>query len=248
MEITIAHLYPELLNLYGDKGNIATLKWRMEQRGINVTVKEYALEDEIDFAGTDILFIGGGSEKAVRMAANRLCEIKKKFEAYADNDGVVLAVCEGFHLIGTYYKLNGKKIKCAGIIDIFAEYTPDRLIGDVLLQSSTIGSTVVGFENHCGRVEIGCYKPLGKVLYGYGNTDSAQYEGVLHQNIVGTHLHGPLLPKNPKLADYIISRALKKKYGSVTLSEIDDTLELQAHKYMADRYKNCVRKKNDDDI
>ncbi len=237
MEITIAHLYPELLNLYGDKGNIATLRWRMEQRGITVTVKEYSLEDTIDFAGTDIVFIGGGSEKAVRLAADRLFEIKKQFEAYADNDGVVLGVCEGYYLLGTYYKLNGEKIKSAGIIDIFTEHTNTRLIGDVVLKSDILHTTVTGFENHSGRVEIGCYPPLGKVIHGYGNSETEDTEGVVYKNIIGTHLHGPLLPKNPKLADLIICKALEKKYGKVTLSEIDDTLEMQAHEYMVKRFK-----------
>lgn len=239
MEITIAHLYPELLNLYGDKGNIITLKRRLELRGITAHVKEYGLNDEIDFENTDIIFIGGGSDREQLLVCKRLCEFKDKIIAYAENGGVTVAVCGGYQLLGKYYKLNNDTVQGIGLLDIYTEQEKGRLIGNIVLESPLINGTIVGFENHGGRTYIGNHTPLGKVLAGYGNNEKEHAEGVIYKNVIATYLHGPLLPKNPKLADYILSCALKNKYSDATLTPLDDTLENAAHEYIVNKYLNA---------
>lgn len=237
MEITIANLYPDLLNLYGDAGNISTLKRRLELRGIDVTVKEYSINDEIDLENTDILFIGGGSDKEQKAVAGRLCEIKDSLKAYRDKGKVILAVCGGFEVICNSYKLGKEVIKGAGILDINCDYSKERLTGNVILESDLTGSTIVGFENHNGRITQNKYPPLGKVIYGNGSDGSKTNEGVADNNTFATYLHGPLLPKNPKLADYILEKALEKKYGKTELATLDDEFEEKAHQYILDTYK-----------
>lgn len=238
MEITIAHLYPDLLNLYGDKGNITTLKRRLESRNITAHIKEYELGDEIDFEKTDIIFIGGGSDREQKLVCERLCEFKDKLTAYAENGGVIVAVCGGYQLLGKYYKLNSETINGVGLLDIYTEQGKNRLIGNIVLESELIGGTIVGFENHGGRTYIGKHRPLGKVIYGYGNNENDLCEGVIYKNVIATYLHGPLLPKNPKLADYILNCALKKKYPEAEkLSAIDDTYEELAHNYILNRFR-----------
>lgn len=239
MDITIAHLYPDLLNLYGDKGNIITLRHRMEQRGIEVQVKEYELDDEIDFDNTDILFIGGGSDREQLLVCNKLREYKQQITQYAEGGGCILAVCGGYQLLGKYYKLENETIPGIELLDIYTEQKQGRLIGNIVLQSDFINSTIVGFENHGGRTYIGDHTPLGKAIYGNGNNGEDMYEGVVYKNVIGTYLHGPLLPKNPKLADYIIKCALDKKYNThIQLSAIDDEIEQTAHEYIVKRFKN----------
>ena len=235
MEITIAHLYPDLLNLYGDRGNIITLKRRLEKRGITAHVTEYELSDEIDFANADIIFIGGGSDREQLLVCRRLCELKDKIISYAESGGVIVAVCGGYQLLGKYYKLNDETIEGIGLLDIYTEQEKGRLIGNIILESNLINDTIVGFENHGGRTYIGNHTPLGKVLYGFGNNEKDGAEGVVYKNVIATYLHGPLLPKNPKLADYILSCSVQKKYPDAVLSPIDDDIEELAHKYVLNR-------------
>ena len=237
MEIKITHLYPDLLNLYGDKGNIATLEKRLSLRGIEASVKEYEINDEIDFENTDILFIGGGSDKEQKEVAKRLFEIRDKLKAYADNGGVILALCGGFEVICNSYKLEKETVNGAGILDIDCKYSKKRLTGNVILQSELIDSTIVGFENHAGRISQNKYSPLGKVIYGNGSDGNKTYEGVAVGNIFASYLHGPLLPKNPKLADCILSKAIEKKYGKFELKLLDDELEEKAHNYIIEMCK-----------
>ncbi len=237
MEITISHLYPDLLNLYGDKGNITTLKRRLESRHITAHVKEYELGNEIDFENTDIIFIGGGSDREQQLVCERLCEFKDKLISYAENDGVIVAVCGGYQLLGKYYKLNNETINGIGLLDIYTEQGKNRLIGNIVLESELTGGTIVGFENHGGRTYIGNHQPLGNVLHGYGNNEKDLCEGVIYKNVIATYLHGPLLPKNPKLADYILNCAIKRKYPDANdLSPIDDTYEDLAHNYILNRF------------
>ncbi len=229
MEITVAYLFPDLLNLYGDKGNILTLKKRLSDRDITPIIKEYSIEDEIDFENIDILYIGGGSERSEELALKRLMEHKEKLVAYAEKGGVILGVCSGYEMLGKQIK-KGKETKTAlSILDISTEYGKKRMIGDVVLQSDKFG-TVAGFENRYGSVSTGSVSPLGKVSNAKsGRKDT---EGVACKNIVATHLHGPVLPKNPKLADYLIKQALERKYGKAELKDLDDTLENKANEYI----------------
>lgn len=237
MKINIGHLYPDLLNLYGDRGNILALVRRMNLREIETEVKKYELNDSIDFENLDIIFVGGGSDREQLLVCNRMYEMKKEFSDYVENNGVLVAVCGGYQLLGNYYKLENETIKGLGILDIYTEQKKGRLIGNIILESSVINSTIVGFENHGGRTYIGNHTPLGKVKYGFGNNDDKDGEGVIYKNVVATYLHGPLLPKNPKLSDYIIKNALEKKYQKeITLAPLDDKLETEAHNYVLKRF------------
>ena len=238
MNLKIAHLYPELLNLYGDRGNIISLKKRAEWRGIDVEVKEYKLADEIDFENIDILFIGGGSDREQLLVCQRLKEIKKDFKNYVENNGVVTAICGGYQLLGKYYKMKDETVEGLGILDIYTESGEGRLIGNVVIETEFLARPIVGFENHGGRTYIENHNSLGKVVYGNGNNDNDKAEGVLYKNVIGTYLHGPLFPKNPHLCDYIIKKALQNKYGEVELEELDDSVEFAANDYVVNRFRS----------
>jgi len=235
MKIKIAHLYPDLLNLYGDNGNITALTYRMQRRGIDSEVIEYKINDEIDFENTDIVFIGGGSDRELKMVCQKMCTFKNRLIEYAENGGCILAVCGGFQILGNYYMLGNEKIEGTGVLDIHADHSSERLIGDILIESELTGSTVVGFENHAGRMDIGSYAPLGRVISGHGNNGESGFEGVVYKNIIASYLHGPLLPKNPKLTDHIIAKAIEKRYGKAELAPLDDTLEMLAHQYIVNK-------------
>ena len=238
MELKIAHLYPELLNLYGDRGNIISLVKRAEWRGIDVSVTEYKLDDEIDFESTDILFIGGGSDREQFLVCEKLSESKKEFKNYVENNGVVAAICGGYQLLGQYYKMKDEVVEGLGILDMYSENGDSRLIGDVIIETDFLEYPVVGFENHGGRTFINNHTPLGKVIYGNGNNGNDGYEGVIYKNVIATYLHGPLFPKNPHLCAYIIKKALQNKYGDVELQDLDDGIEITANKYIVNRFHN----------
>ncbi len=236
MKLTIGHLYPDLLNLYGDRGNIQCFRKRLKWRGIESEVIPYLSGDTIDFNNLDIVFLGGGSDREQELVCKYLMEIREDFSAYIEDNGVVLAVCGGYQLLGKYYQTDSKKIEGLSILNIISEWEEPRLIGDIILDSSLSSKPIVGFENHAGRTDIGNHTPLGKVTRGHGNNGISGYEGVIYKNLIGTYLHGPLLPKNPEICDYLLSCALKRKYGEdVTLENLDDTLEHMANQTIADR-------------
>ncbi|MDR0406398.1 MAG: glutamine amidotransferase [Clostridiales bacterium] len=236
MRLTIGHLYPELLNLYGDRGNITALSRRAAWRGIDVTAIEYRLSDEIDFSALDIVFVGGGSDREQLLVCKRLGEIKARFQEYADGGGVVAAICGGYQLLGRYYKLKNETVEGLSVLDVFTESGEGRLIGDVVIQTDFLEQPVVGFENHGGRTYIGSHAPLGKVVSGGGNNGTDGAEGVRYKNIIATYLHGPLFPKNPHLCDYVLTKALEKKYGAVTLSPLNDDAEFAANRFIVNRF------------
>jgi len=238
MELKIAHLYPELLNLYGDKGNIVSLLKRGNWRGIDMTVKEYNLNDKIDFENSDIIFIGGGSDKEQLIVCQKLIEYKDEFKKYVENNGVILGVCSGYELLGKYIKFKDKTVECLGLLDIYSENYDNRLIGDVVVKTDFLEYPVVGFENHCRRTFLNNHTPFGKVEYGNGNNENDGVEGVIYKNVIGTYLHGPLLPKNPHLCDYIIKKALQNKYEDVVLQDLDDSIEITANRYIVNRFHN----------
>ena len=238
MKIKIAHIYPEVLNLYGDTGNILSLKKRAEWRNIEVDVREYAMNDVIDFQNIDILFIGGGSDKEQIVVCDKLKEYIEELKKYIENDGVLMAVCGGFQILGNYFETDDKNVECLGLLDFYTKNDKSRLIDDVIIQTEFLDRPVVGFENHRGRTYINDYAPLGKVIHGNGNNGSDGVEGIMYKNVIGTYLHGPLLPKNPHLSDYIIKKALQNKYGVVELQELDDSIELDANDYIINRFRN----------
>lgn len=237
MKITIGHLYPDLLNLYGDRGNIQCLMRRCEWRGIEAETIPFELGDEIDFSGLDIVLLGGGSDREQMLVCEKLREIRKDFKEYVEQDGVVIAICGGYQLIGNYYKTENGIMEGLELVDFYTEQGEGRLISNIVLQSDLFDMPVVGFENHGGRTFIGNTKPLGKVLYGHGNDGKSGYEGIVYKNVIGTYLHGPLLPKNPQLADWLIARALEKKYKKkIELSPLDDSQEKEANAYIYQRF------------
>lgn len=235
MKIQIAHLYPEILNLYGDRGNIASMVYRLAKRGIECEVIEYDIGDDIDFENTDIIYIGGGTDKDHNAVCEELLRYKEEFKEYVDKGGVMLSVCGGFEILGKYYVADGEKIQCLDILDMYTVYGNERHIGNIVIKSDLTGGEIVGFENHSGVIKGEGINPLGKVVSGFGN-DGLGYEGAIFKNVVATYLHGPLLPKNPVLTDYILSKALKRKYGTCTLEPLDDTVENMAHDYAVKRF------------
>lgn len=237
MKLTIGHLYPDLLNLYGDRGNIQCLMKRCLWRGIEAETIAFELDDKIDFSNLDIVLLGGGSDREQMLVCEKLKEIQKDFKEYVEQDGVVIAICGGYQLLGNYYKTEEGIIEGLSLVDMYTEQGEHRLIDNIVLQSELFDMPIVGFENHGGRTFIGENKPLGKVLYGSGNDGKSGYEGVVYKNVIGTYLHGPLLPKNPQLADELILRALRKKYGeNITLSALDDSQEKAANDYIFNRF------------
>lgn len=238
MKIKILHLYPDLLNLYGDKGNIAALTHRLIWRGIDAEVVNCTLDNEyFDLSDVDIVFLGGGSDREEKIVCEKLCANSAALRDYAKNNGVILAVCGGFPMLGKQIKTADGIIEGAGVLDICTEPLKERLIGDVVMNVECINSKVVGFVNHGTAVNIGNHTPLGTVVYGYGNTGEKGVDGVMYKNVFASFLHGPLLPKNPQLCDYILTCALKKRYTDFAeLSPLDDTAENTANEYIVSRY------------
>lgn len=236
-KIVVGHLYPDLLNLYGDRGNIQCIMKRCEWRGIDAETIEYGIEDKVNFSKLDIVLLGGGSDREQMIVCQRLQEIREDFEAYVESDGVVIAVCGGYQLLGHYYQTDQGKMEGLHLVDIYTEQKPGRLIDNIVLKSELFDMPVVGFENHGGRTKIGNNKAFGKVLYGSGNDGESGYEGVIYKNVIGTYLHGPLLPKNPQVCDYLIERALERKYKEkIILAPLEDKEEMEANSYIVKRF------------
>ncbi len=234
--LRIAHLYPELLNLYGDSGNILVLRKRMEWRGIEPDVYEVHVGDTPSFQGVDIAFIGGGSDREQKIVCDFLLRQQAELRAFVEDGGVVGAVCGGYQLLGHSYIMGDETVEGLSLVDLYTDHGDPRLIGNIAIQSRISPQPIVGYENHAGRTHLGSgVEPLGKVAYGHGNDGVTGFEGCLYKNVVGTYIHGPLLPKNPGVADYLISRALERRYGSPELEPLDDTQELAANRVMFDR-------------
>ncbi|MBQ2614367.1 MAG: glutamine amidotransferase [Clostridia bacterium] len=236
--IHILHLFPDLLNLYGDKGNLAALCKRLTWRGIEATVTTVTQDSkELSLDDVDIVFLGGGSDREQMTVAERLMPYKQALKDYVEQGGVLLGFCGGFELLGTSWWAGDIQTDGLGILDIHAERGEQRFIGDVVLSSDWTEQPICGFENHPGRMQIGDYQPLGKVIAGHGNDGVSALEGVLYKNVFATYLHGPLLPKNPELCDSILTRALTKKYPDFAeLSPLDDTLELAANRFIVQNF------------
>ena len=236
MKLTIGYLFPELLNLYGDAGNLRCLQKRLEWRGIHAEIKSFAAGEKIDFNTLDMLLIGGGSDREQKLACQFLKDIRDDFKTYVEKYGVVLAVCGGYQLLGNFYRTNCETMEGMGILDIYTEWNPNRLTQDIVIQNPLFAVPIIGFENHSGRTYIGNYHPFGKVLTGYGNTEDSGFEGIMYKNLIGTYLHGPLLPKNPHVCDYLLTQAFTRKYGQFSrLPPLSDELEYRANHEMLRR-------------
>jgi hypothetical protein len=265
LTLTLGHLYPDQLNLYGDRGNIMALRQRCEKRKIRLRVVGLGIGDALAPDEYDMLFIGGGQDKEQAPVAQDLYDMKGiGLWAAVEDDMPVLAVCGGFQLLAQYYRpAEGSDMRGLGVFDAWTIHKGAhiaRCVGDIAIVWN--GQTLVGFENHGGRTYLGTAKPLGKVLKGHGNNAEDRTEGAIYRNTFGTYLHGSLLPKNPHFADHLIKLALQRKYGPLTdvdeymniddaddpqtvarvadkigesLTPIDDTLEWEAHSFVLER-------------
>ncbi len=234
--LVVAHLYPELLNLYGDSGNILCLRKRMSWRGIEPEIREVHVGDTPSFADVDIAFIGGGSDREQSIVCGFLLEQQAELAAFVADGGVVAAVCGGYQLLGHSYLLGDEKVPGLGLVDLYTDRGEPRIIGNIVVQSRVSPQAIVGYENHGGRTHLGAdVEPLGEVRYGRGNDGITGFEGCLYRNVLGTYIHGPLLPKNPGVADWLLSRALDRRYGDGSLEPLDDAVELEANRVMCDR-------------
>jgi CobQ-like glutamine amidotransferase family enzyme len=235
MELRVLALYPDQMNIYADRGNIVFLQRRCEWRGIGFAYAGAGPGDPVDAAAHDLFYVGGGQDRDQRAVAADMVATKRDALAAAAGDGaVLLAVCGGYQLLGHSYQLGEEKLPGLGIADLETVREPGpRLIGNVTIEAELGGAprTIAGFENHGGRTYLGAgARPLGRVLSGFGNNGGDGLEGVHRDNLIGTYLHGPLLPKNAWLADHLIELALERRYGErPELEPLDDTLERAAH-------------------
>jgi CobQ-like glutamine amidotransferase family enzyme len=235
MELRVLSLYPEQMNIYADRGNIIFLRRRCEWRGIGFLHAGAGLGEAVDPAAHDLLYIGGGQDRDQRAVAADMVATKREAIAAAVDDGAaLLAVCGGYQLLGHSYQLGEETLPGLGIADLETVREPgERLIGNVAIEAD-LGEgprLIAGFENHGGRTYLGPgATPLGRVVKGHGNNDRDGFEGVRRDNLIGTYLHGPLLPKNAWLADHLIALALERRYGTrPQLEPLDDATEAAAH-------------------
>ncbi len=234
MELRVLSLYPEQMNIYADRGNIIFLRQRCAWRGIGFVHEGAGPGDRVDPDAHDLFYIGGGQDRDQRAVAADMVASKREALAAAVADGaVLLAVCGGYQLLGHSYQLGDERLPGLGLADLetVREDGP-RLIGNVAIEAD-LGSgpqTIAGFENHGGRTYLGDAEPLGRVLSGFGNNGVDGSEGVRAGKMIGTYLHGPLLPKNAWLADELIAGALERRLGSrPDLEPLDDSFERAAH-------------------
>ncbi|HMU26697.1 MAG TPA: glutamine amidotransferase [Solirubrobacterales bacterium] len=234
MKLRLLSLYPDQMNIYADRGNILFLQHRCEWRGIEFEVTRCGPGQRFDPANYDLLYMGGGQDRDQKAVARDLIETKQASMRAAKDGGVaVLAVCGGYQLLGESYELEGETIAGLGLVDLKTIREPGpRLIGPVSISVNLDGEEKVlaGFENHGGRTRLGQASPLGKVIHGHGNNGEDGFEGVREDNLIGTYLHGPLLPKNAWLADHLIATGLEHHHGErPELEPLEDSLETAAH-------------------
>jgi CobQ-like glutamine amidotransferase family enzyme len=231
--LRVCALYPELMNIYADRGNILLLERRCRWRGIGFELTAAGLGDAIDPDAHDLFYLGGGQDRDQRLCAFDLVETKRDaLHAAAARGALVLGVCGGYQLLGHRYALGDEEIPGIGLVDLETVRSDGpRLIGNVAIEVELDGPggprrTLAGFENHAGRTRLGAGEaPLGRVIKGHGNTGSSGAEGVRRGSVIGTYLHGPLLPKNAWFADWLIREAT----GAERLADLDDRLEDAAH-------------------
>lgn len=238
--LKICHLFPDTLNLYGDRGNILCMKKRLEWRGIEATVTGVSLGEKFNPDEYDIYFIGGGQDFEQSVLLGDLNGGKgEAIKRAVYEEKVFLAICGGYQLLGQYYKTwDGKQLDFLGAIDVYTIGEKKRMVGDFMfkLGEEDGGYEIVGFENHSGLTYLGeSVRPLGRIISGNGNNGHDKTEGARYKNVFASYSHGPLLPKNPQLCDRILKTALLRKYPNVTLSTLDDTFENAAHQYMSER-------------
>ena len=239
MKLKVCWMYHDLMDLYGDKGNIQVLKMRCLDRGIECVVDTCSIGEEKDLSTYDLLFIGGGADKEQGMLVHDLMARKENIQKAMDENTFVLLICGGYQMFGQYYiDGDGNKISGLGFFDYMTESASRdiRCIGNIVVETELDGKAmkIVGFENHGGQTR-NVSTPFGKVLAGHGNVFGCGVEGFYDGKVLGTYMHGPLLPKNADLADFIITKALHKRYENVNLEPLNDELENKAREVMMKR-------------
>jgi len=248
-ELNLYHFFPDKLNLYGDRGNIIILKKRCEWRGIQLNVHEVKKEEDLHLSNADLLFIGGGSNREQSLCTDELFKIKDEFKSAVDDGVAALTICGGYQFLGDYYETaEGEKLRGLGILNFYSKATSndpkDRLIGDLRVQSERFGR-IVGYENHSGET-FHTYDTIGEVIGGYGNNRTDRKEGLVYNHLIGTYLHGPILSKNPRIADWLIQQALERKYGDSSILKeypIDDEFAHTANEQIWNRVETNHKKK-----
>ena len=240
--VRVGHLYPDYLNIYADRGNIAVLRRRAQLRGYELELRAIGVGDRIEPGEYDLLYVGGGQDREQALIAPDLAARREELEASLADGVALLAVCGGYQLLGRFYRgLNGDELPGAGIFPHETVAGQRRLIGDVLIECELEPGErwpVAGFENHAGRTRLDASaEPLGRVVVGFGNDGESGYEGCRVGRALGTYLHGPLLPRNPWLADWLLRQALAHRLSGdpPELEPLRDELELEAHEVAASR-------------
>lgn len=230
MKLTICWLYGSTMNIYGDRGNVLALAQRCRWRGIEAEVVTLGVDEPLEAGRYDLFFWGGGQDREqVAVAADISGPKGEVLRAEVEAGVPLLAVCGGYQLLGRFYRPHdGPELPGIGLFDAWTIAGNERFIGNIVVDSDEFGE-VVGFENHSGRTYLGPgARPLGRVRVGRGNNGEDGTEGCRYRNAIGCYLHGALLPKNPAIADFLIAAALRRRYGEVTLSPLDDTIEAAA--------------------
>ncbi len=255
MELNITHLYPDLMNLYGDLGNVVCLQKRAEWRGIKVTVNNISIGSQLEAGQNDLYFFGGGQDAdQLRTYPDLLAHKRAQLLIDLESDVPMLAICGGYQLLGKYFlDSNGNRIEGIGLLDMETvaptSEMRQRAVGDLVTRLEVTSAlkqhpsglgTLVGFENHSGRTRLNPsakIQTLGKVLVGVGDNFDCVSDGIVYKHVIGSYMHGSLLPKNPHLADWLITKALTTKYKTaVHLKPLDDTAEIAAHRYILTRH------------
>jgi len=239
VKIRVGHLYPDYLNIYADRGNMAVLSRRASWRGHELEVEAISIGDELRPGAHDLLYVGGGQDREQALVAVDLAARAEAVRESAAGGAAVLAVCGGYQLLGrSYRERDGAELPGIGLFPLDTVAGERRMIGDVLLDCDWAGRTLAGFENHAGRTRLdeGAL-PLGRVVHGFGNDGESGFEGCRVGRAIGTYLHGPLLPRNPWLADWLLAQALAHATGGEPpeLEPLADELEMEAHQVAAAR-------------
>ncbi len=242
-ELKILYLYPDILELYGDFGNIQVLRYRLEKRGFKPIIDSYSIDDPSpDFTKYDLVFAGGGADQEQSVLAKDLVRHKDNIKKAVDEGVFFLLICGSYQLFGKYYKgVEGNIIPGLEVFDYYTEAIADRknrCIGNIVIEAELDGSKtkIIGFENHGGQT-FGIDTPFGDVLFGNGNKFGDTKEGFFTKNVIATYLHGPLLSKNPELADYIIKHCLERKYNeNINLEPLDDNFEKMCRDQLLERF------------
>ncbi len=240
MRIRVGHLYPDYLNIYADRGNIAVLAGRARARGHELDVRAFGMRDAVPAGEVDLFYIGGGQDREQALVAPDLVSKSEALREAVEGDAAFLAVCGGYQLLGRFYRDRaGVELPGIGLLPLHTVAGERRMIGDVLLDCAWAGHTLAGFENHAGRTFLDAgAEPLGRVVHGFGNDGASGFEGCRLGRVYGTYLHGPLLPRSPWFADRVLADALAHRTGDdAELEPLNDDLELAAHEVAAARAK-----------